>query len=115
MGLVEQSLGADVFRGEIDAPEYFHARPSLRLRRRPIASPSLPRRADSLGRLARPYVVHMTTAVRFAPCGSARPAWGGFSRRPRTLFSIHNSPYQGAFRPEGLVAVVFREARDEPS
>ena len=108
---LSEAAGAPAFL--IDAPEYFgrekvygygddHERFAFFSR----AALSL------LGRLGRaPDIIHGNDW----PCGFAmawlhagRP-WGGFLAQTRTLFSIHNLAYQGAFDPNDLWRLGFRD------
>ncbi len=100
----------------IDAPEYF-ARGEVYGARDDHERFAFFSRAalTLLGRLGvPPDVVHLNDW----PCGFASVwlragrAWGGFLSRTRTLFSIHNLAYQGAFDPNDLWRLGFR-AGDE--
>jgi starch synthase len=102
--LSEETIGAPAFL--IDAPEYF-ARPSVYGYRDDHTRYAFFCRA-ALALLKRlgppPDIVHGNDW----PCGfaiaelRARRAYDEFYRRTRTLFSIHNLAYQGAFDPRDL-------------
>jgi starch synthase len=110
-----EASGAPTFL--IDAPEYFmrdsvygHADDHVRFAFFCRAALAL------MGRLGDkpPHVVHLNDW----PCGFAsvwlragRP-WGGFLANTRTLFSIHNLAYQGAFDPADLWRIGFRHGEE---
>ncbi|MCA1591095.1 MAG: glycogen synthase [Acidobacteria bacterium] len=97
----------------IDAPEYFARGEVYGFRDDHERFAFFSRAALTLlGRLGTPPdVVHLNDW----PCGFASVwlragrEWGGFLSRTRTLFSIHNLAYQGAFDPGDLWRLGFRQ------
>jgi starch synthase len=110
-----EATGAPSFL--IDAPEYFARGDVYGYRDDHERFAFFCRAALALlGRLgAPPDILHGNDW----PCGFAsvwlragRP-WGGFLARTRTLFSIHNLAYQGAFDPADLWRIGFREGEEQ--